>query len=77
MLLDCRNVTCADRKHPQFLISDLDFLDGSQWVSLEVMQFFISLLNGIRKDTHIASLVELRDLGSGSKLEELMLGWKN
>ena len=35
------------------------------------MQFFISLINGIRRDTHIASLVELRDLGSGGKLEEL------
>ena len=48
---------------------------GNQWFSVEVMQFFISL-NGIRKDTHIASLVELRDLGSGGKLEKLILGWK-
>ena len=47
MLLDGTNVTCADRKYPRPLISDLAFLLSNQWFSLEVMQFFISLLNGI------------------------------
>ena len=76
MSLDGRNDVRADRKHPRLLMSDPAFLVGNQWLSLEVMQFFISLINGIRKDTHISSLVELRDLGSGGKLEELKLGWK-
>ena len=58
------------------LICDQAFLVGNQWFSLEVMQFFISLINGIQKDTHIAYLVELMDLGLGGKLEELILGWK-
>ena len=76
MLLDDRNDVCADRKHPRLLISDLAFLVGNQWLSLEMMQFFISPISGIQKDTHIASLVELMDLGSGGKLEESILGWK-
>ena len=76
MLLDDRNDVCTDRKHPRLLISDLAFLVGNQWLSLEVMQFFISPISGIQKDTHIASLVELMDLGSGGKLEESILGWK-
>ena len=67
---------CADTKHPWLLISDLAFLVGNQWLSLEVMQFFISLINGIRKGTHIASLVKLRDLRSGGKLEKSILDWK-
>ena len=71
MLLDGRNDVCGDRKHPQLIMSDLAFLVGNQWLSLKVMQFFISLINGIRKDIHILSLVELRVLGSGGKLEEL------
>ena len=67
---------CVDTKHPRLLFSNLAFSVGNQWPSSEVMQFFISLINGIRNDTHIVSLVELRDLRSGAKLEELILGWK-
>ena len=54
ILLDGRSDVCADTKHPWLLISDLVFLVGNQWLSLEVMQFFVSLINGIRRDTHIA-----------------------
>ena len=49
MLLDGRNDACADRKHPRLLMSDLAYLVGNQWFSLEVMHFFISLINGSEK----------------------------
>ena len=54
ILLDGRNDVCADTKHPRFLVSDLAFLVGNQWLSSEVMQFVISLISRIRRDTHIA-----------------------
>ena len=76
MLLNGRNDVCPDRKHPWLLISDLAFLISNRWLSSEVMQLFISLINGIWKNVNIASLVELRDLRNGGKLEELILGWK-
>ena len=53
ILLDGRNDVCADTKHPRLLISDLAFLVGNQWLSSEVMQFVISLISRIRRDTHI------------------------
>ena len=55
MLLEGRENACHRKSNPRQLISDLALLSGKNWLNLEVIDVFISIINKIRHECKIIS----------------------
>ena len=51
----------AQKSNPRLLISELALLSGKKWLSLEVIEVFISMINKIRPECKIISAPALRE----------------
>ena len=50
------------KSNPRQLISDLALLSGKNWLNLEVIEVFISIINQIRPECKIISAPALREI---------------
>ena len=62
MLLEGRENACHKKSNPRQLISDLALLSGKNWLNLEVIEVFISIINQIRPECKIISAPALREI---------------
>ena len=61
MLLEGRENACHKKSNPRQLISDLALLSGKNWLNLEVIEVFISIINKIRPECKIISAPAWRE----------------
>ena len=61
MLLEGRENACHRKSNPRQLISDLALLSGKNWLNLEVIEVFISIINKIRPECQIISAPARRE----------------
>ena len=52
-------------------------MTGQEWLSLQVIEEFISSLNAEAKDTKTYSYTSLSEIAKTGKLNEEVLAWKN
>ena len=55
LLLEGRDNTCHKKGNPRQLISDLALLSDKNWLNLEVIEVFISIINKVRPACKIVS----------------------
>lgn len=53
---------CASLANPRLLVSDLALLVGLQWLSLEVIEEFITQINVIENQSKVLSFIDLKEL---------------
>ena len=61
MLLEGRKNACHKKNNPRHLISDLALLSRKNWLSLEVIEVFNSIINKIRPECKIISAPARRE----------------
>ena len=61
ILLEGRENACHKKSNPRQLISDLALLSGKNWLNLEVIEVFISIINKIRPEYKIISAPALQE----------------
>ena len=61
ILLEGRENACHKKSNPRQLISDLALLSGKNWLNLEVIEVFISIINKIRPECKIISAPARRE----------------
>ena len=69
ILKECENVLltgvdgrCASLANPRLLVSDLALLVGLQWLSLDVIEEFITQINVIENQSKVLSFIDLKEL---------------
>ena len=67
---------CASLANPLLLVSDLALLVGHQWLSLEVIEEFITKINPIGNQCKVLSFIALKQLEKGGHLVEHYTYWK-
>ena len=77
MLLEGRKNACHKKNNPRQLISDLALLSGKNWLNLEVIEVFNSIINKIRPECKIISAPAWREYSRiyNNLIEQVKL-WK-
>ena len=75
--LEGRDKACHKKSNPRQLISELALFSGKNWLFLEVIEVFISIINKIRPECKIISAPALREYSSiyNNFIEKVKL-WK-
>ena len=77
ILLEGRENACHKKSNPRQLISDLALLSGKNWLNLEVIEVFISIINKIRPECKIITAPALQEYSKiYNNLTEKVKLWK-
>ena len=61
ILMEGRDNACHKEGNPRLLISDLALLSGKNWLNLEVIEVFISMINKIIPECKVISALAVRE----------------
>lgn len=75
ILLNGFNDKCCNPKAPRLLTSDVSLLIGQEWLSLEVLEHFMTMLNQIRRDSFLISMPTLFSRKRGGDVASLVKEW--
>ena len=70
ILLNGVDGRCASLANPRLLVSDLAFSVGHKWLSLELIEESITMINAIVNQSKVLSFIALKKLEKGGHLVE-------